>query len=350
MLPWLAKGDLSLISASIRCRRGTLGSVGLAVPAFAVTLLLAASAQAFAQTEVPPAPPAPTAAEAVGPVFPKPDPADFTATAPTKQQVEAFLQASWGYDTNRVYQVQRILKTDVAGISNVIVLVGEKGRKETGGLQFFALPDGKHIIAGGQSLEILPFGEHPFAANRAALIARADGPSHGAASKDLEIVEFADFQCPHCKEAMPTIQKIFNDFPNAHFVFESFPLAQHPQAFHAAAYGACVAKLGGDKAFFDYANAVFEGQAGLATDDGATLTLNSAVSKAGQDTEKVKACSETAETKATVEASLKLAQDLNVNQTPSLAINGRIVPIGNVDYNVLKQMIQYHVANDGPAK
>jgi protein-disulfide isomerase len=344
------KGDFRLTSVLFCHRSGASRFRQVASFLFAVGLALPAATHLVAQTNVPPAPSAPPAAETVGPVFPKTNPSDFTAATPTKEEVEGFLRASWGYDQNRVYQVARILKTEVPGISNVVVLVGEKGRKETGGLQFFVLPDGKHLIAGGQQLEILPFGDHPYAENRATLAERANGPSHGSASKDLEIVEFADFQCPHCKEAEPTIQKILTDFPNAHFVFQNYPLTQHPQAFRAAAYGACVAKLGGDKAFFDYASAVFDGQAGLATDDGATLTLNSAVTKAGQDPDKVEACSKTPETKATVEASVKLAQDLNVNQTPTLAIDGRLVPIGNVDYKVLKQMIDYHASNDGPAK
>ena len=305
---------------------------------------LPTAARLLAQTEVPAAPS--KAADVTGPSFPKPDPADFTADFPTKAQVDSFLQAFWGYDTSRVYQVQRITKTAAAGISSVTVLIGEKGRKETVALQFFALADGKHIITNN---EILPFGDHPFADNRATLVKRADGPSRGAAGKDLEIVEFADYQCPHCKDAQPTMDKIVADFPNAHFVYESLPLPQHPQAFRAAAYGACVAKLGGDKAFFDYSAAVFDGQAGLGTDEGATLTLNSAVSKAGQDPDKVAACSKTPEIKASVEAGVKLAQDLNVTQTPSLAINGRVIPGAGVNYDILKQMISYHMANDGSA-
>ena len=313
--------------------------------AFVAFLALPSSSRLFAQTDVPAAPA--QSATVAPPVFPKAEPSDFTADSPTKAQVDAFLQASWGYDTNRVYQVQRITKTVVPGITNVVVLVGEKGRKETGALQFFALADGKHIIT---SNEILPFGDHPYAENRETLIKRADGPSHGAAGKDLEIVEFADFQCPHCKDAEPTIQKLVTEYPNAHFVFEMLPLPQHPQAFHAATYGLCVAKLGGDKAFFDFSTAVFDGQAGLSTDEGATLTLNSAVTKAGQDPDKVAACAKTPETKAAVEAGVKLAQDLNITQTPSLAINGRIIPVGGVSYDVLKQMITYHVANDPPAK
>lgn len=301
----------------------------------------------LAQTDVPAAPTqAPDAA--AGPTFPKPDPADFSADAPTKEQVNAFLQASWGYDPNRVYQVQRIAKTAVPGIASVVVAVGEKGNKQTGALQFFTLPDGKHIITGG---EILPFSEHPYAENRATLIKRATGPSKGDAGKDLELVEFADFQCPHCKEAQATMDKLATDFPKAHIVYENFPLVKiHPQAFRAAAYGVCAAKLGGDKAFFDYASAVFEGQAGLATDEGATLTLNSAVTKAGQAPDKVEACSKTPETKAAIDASVKLAEDLSVSQTPWLFINGRGIPLNGVGYDTIKQMITQHATNDGPAK
>src|SRR5215469_1387630 len=94
--------------------------------------------------------------------MPPPDPANFTATSPTKETVEAFLKASWGYDENRIYQVQAIEKTQVQGISRVTVLVEEKGGQQTqpAPLTFLTLPDGKHLIAND---EILPFGARPFA-------------------------------------------------------------------------------------------------------------------------------------------------------------------------------------------
>ena len=293
-------------------------------------------------------PPAPAADAANEPVFPKTTPADFTADSPTREQVAAFLQASWGYDTKRVYQVQRILKTNVPGITNVLIVVGEKGNKQVNALQFFALPDGKHIITAN---ELLPFGAHPFTENRDILMKRADGPSRGATGKELELVEFADFQCPHCKDAQATMDKLVTDFPQAHIVYESFPLVDiHPQAFRSAAYGVCVAKLGGNKAFFDYAAAVYDGQAGLATDEGATLTLNGAVSKSGQTPDAIEKCSKTPETKSAVDASVQLAKDLGVNQTPSLAINGRIIPVGGIPYDTLKDMINYQIKMDAGTK
>ncbi len=259
-----------------------------------------------------------------------------------------FLQATWGYDTNRVWQVQAILKTQVEGISKVVVLIGDKtGQQKLSAVQFFALPDGKHIIAGE---EILPFGAHPWADYRATLQEKADGPYRGAASKDLEIVEFADFQCPHCKDAQANMDKLAVDFPKAHIVFQNYPLVRiHPAALQAAEYGSCVAKLGGSTAFFQFASAVYDGQAGLATGDGATLTLNSAATKAGLDPAKVGACAAAPATAGDVAASVKLAQSLNVVETPTLFVNGRMVPLGGIPYDTLKRIVQYQAGQDGVA-
>jgi len=260
--------------------------------------------------------------------------------------VNAFLQSSWGYDDSRVWQVQAILKTPVDGISKVVILVGDKtGKQKPSVLQFFGLPDSKHIIAGD---DVIAFGEHPFADNRALLVQRADGPYKGSASKDLELVEFADFQCPHCKDAQANMEKLAVDFPKARIVFQNYPLASiHPAAMTAAKYATCVAKLGGSNDFFQFASAVFEGQEGLSTADGATLTLNSAVTKVGLDPAKIAACAATPETAATVEASVKLAKDLNVNQTPVLMVNGRQIPLGGVPYETIKEIVAFQAKLDG---
>ncbi len=307
--------------------------------------------KATAQQQVPPAPAqTPSApAPAAPPAFPNPDPANFTASSPSKDIVNAFLQTSWGYDENRIWQVEAIEKTPVEGVSKVIVYVGDKaGKQKSTGLLFFVLPDGKHIIAGD---EIIPFGEHPYADYRTQLQQSADGPYRGSASKDLELVEFADFQCPHCKEAQANMDKLAVDFPKARIVFQNFPLSRiHPASATAASYGVCVTKLGGSSAFFQYAGAVFDAQEGLATQDGATLTLNSAVTKAGLDPAKVAACAATPEVGAQVQASVKLAQSLNINQTPTLMVNGRPVPIGGVPYETIKQIVDYQSKLDGIAQ
>ena len=318
--------------------------------ALALVALFLPVVQTFAQQDVPAAPapqvPSGPAPAAAAPVFPKPDPANFTASAPDKDTVNAFLQASWGFDENRVWEVWAILKTEVAGVSKVILLVSDKtGKMKLTPAQFFVLPDGKHVFAGD---DIMPFGEHPFAEARALAQQRADGPYRGSASKDLEIVEFADFQCPSCKTAQANMDKLAADFPKARFVFQNAPLPQHPAAAGAAAYGYCVSKQGGSDAFFTFAAAVFEGQDGLSSADGATLTLNSAVIKAGLDPVTIAACAKAPATIAAVDASAKLAQDLKITQTPTLVVNGRQVP-ANIPYDTIKQIILFQAKLDGVA-
>jgi protein-disulfide isomerase len=317
------------------------------VSAVALLALSLPLIQVSAQTQIPAAPAAVPAAPApaAAPVFPKPDPKNFTANSPTAETINAFLKASWGYEDTRVWQVQAIIKTPVEGISKVVVLVGDKtGKEKPAALQFFALPDGKHIIAADQ---IVAFGANPYADFRAQLQQQANGPFRGSPSKDLELVEFADFQCPHCKEAQANMDKLLVDFPKARIVFQNDPLASiHPESVTAAAYGVCVATLGGSTAFFQFAATVFEGQDGLATPDGATLTLNSAVTKAGLDPAKVAACAATPQTKASVDASVKLAEDLGITQVPILVINGRQVP-ANAPYDTLKKIIEFQIKMDG---
>jgi len=306
--------------------------------------------QAKAQTQVPAAPAAdaPAPAPQGPPVFPTPDPKYFTAPLPTKDTINAFLSASWGYEENRVWQVQAILKTPVEGVSKVVVFVGDKtGKEKPSALEFYAFADGKHIITGDQ---IVAFGATPFADFRAQMQQKADGPFRGSPDKGLELVEFADFQCPHCKEAQANMDKLAVDFPKARIVFQNDPIVSiHPQSVTAAAYGVCVAKLAGSTAFFTLAAAVFDGQDGLATADGATLTLNSAATKAGVDTAKVAACAASSETKAVVDASVKLAEDLGVTQVPMLVVNGREVP-ANAPYDTLKKIVEYQAKLDGVTK
>ena len=304
---------------------------------------------AFAQQDVPAAPAAaPVApAPAAAPVFPTPIPANFTTGTPTKETINAFLQASWGYDDSRIWEVWAIQKTPAEGVSKVTILVGDKsGKQKNAVAEFFVLPDGKHLVAQN---DLLPFGEHPFADTRAMIQQRADGPYRGSASKDLEIVEFADFQCPHCKLAQPNMDKLAVDFPKARIIFQSFPLESiHPSAKTAAAFGYCVSKQGGSSAFFIFAAAVFDGQDGLATADGTTLTLNSAVVKAGLDPAQVAACASTPAANSAVVAMEKLALDMNILETPTLVVNGRPVP-ASAPYETIKQIVLYQAKMDGVA-
>jgi protein-disulfide isomerase len=276
--------------------------------------------------------------------FPQANPKFFTAAAPSVDTVNAFLKSLWGYDSNRIWRVEAIQTTAAPNVSKVVVFVSDKSPgAKVQSTAFFVTPDQKHAVAGDA---VVPFGATPFADLRKVLQARADGAARGATSKDLLLVEFADLQCPHCKEAQGTMDQLVKDFPNARVVYQSFPIVDlHPFAFKAAAYGYCVQKQKND-AFFVYSAAVFDTQEALTTEAG-DETLKNAVTKAGLDPAAVDACATTQATKDQVTASMKLAEDVGVDQTPMLAVNGHVLPLTGIPYEILKNIISYQAMLDG---
>lgn len=290
-----------------------------------------APGQAAPQAEMPSAPTPGT------PEFPPVDEHNFTASSPTRDTVEAFLKASFGYDTDRVWQVQAIMPTPAPGVTKVTVLLAQKSNpKQIANLNFFVTPDGNHLI----SDEVLPFGAHPWDAYRRILEKETTGPSKGPATKDLLLVEFADFKCPFCKTANPLVDKLLADYPNAHYVFQIFPV--HEGGAEVGAYGLCALKQGGNDAFFKLAAALFDNQAKL-TGETEKSAMKDAATAAGLDADKLAACSATAEAKAEVQASQKLGAELNVHETPTLFVNGRGVPMG-IPYETLKKLIDFQAA------
>jgi protein-disulfide isomerase len=290
------------------------------------------------------APPAPKSTAPVDPL-PKADPKFFTATSPTTDTVNSFLKQIWGFDPDRVWRVMAIQKTPAPGVAKVVVFVTDKTpNAKVQSTTFFITPDGEHAI--GDSAGVVPFGPKPFAAVKELLKTHADGPYRGAASKDLELVEFADLQCPHCKEAQPIVDQIVHDFPKARVVFQLFPLVDiHSSAFKAAAFGVCAQKQSND-AFFKYVAGVFDTQDGLtpATDD---TVLKAAAMRAGLDGSAMVSCAGTQLAKDVVDADIKLAEDAGVDQTPTLAVNGRLIPLVGIPYETVKQIIQFQATMDG---
>ena len=276
--------------------------------------------------------------------FPAPNMKNFTAPSPSTATVDAFLKQLWGYDTNRIWRVEAIQTTQAPGVARVVVFVSDKSpNAKVQTSAFFVTPDGKHALVGDS---VIVFGATPFAEARQALQSRADGPAKGAAGKQLELVEFADMECPHCKEAQGTMDQLEKDFPNARVVYQNFPLTEiHPFAFRAAADGVCIAKEK-PEAFWTYLQAVYDTQGGLTQESG-ELTLNNAVKKAGLDPSTVALCASTPATKANIDASVKLGEDVGVDQTPMLAVNGHLLPLTAIPYETLKNIVAYQAAEDG---
>ena len=260
------------------------------------------------------------------------------AALPTTEEIDTYLKRSFGYDPSISWQIIEIRDSGVAGIPEVIVSVN-KGDP----FHFFFVASAQTAFVG----QALPFGPNPYAPARAKLQA-APGPSRGGENPPIHIVEFSDLECPHCKAAQPIIEKLVADFPQVRFIFQQFPLpaTMHPWAMKAAQYADCAGQM--DKnAFWKYVDAVFDNQGGiaLATADDKLKELATAN---GLNAEKIAACAASPETDARVRKSMELGKSLDVNQTPTIFINGRtVLGIANVPYDTLKSMVQFEIEHAG---
>lgn len=260
------------------------------------------------------------------------------AALPTTDEIDTYLKRSFGYDPAISWQIIAVRDSGVAGISEIIVSVN-KGEP----FHLFFAANSQMAFVG----QAIPFGPNPYAPARAKLQAAA-GPSRGGENPPIQIVEFSDLECPHCKAAQPIVEKLITDFPQVRFTFQQFPLPAtiHPWAMKAAQYADCAGQM--DKnAFWKYVDAIFDNQGGiaLATADDKLKELATAD---GLNAEKIAACAASPETDARVRKSMELGQSLDVNQTPTIFINGRtMLGIAAVPYDSLKSLVQFEIDHAG---
>jgi len=259
--------------------------------------------------------------------------AHSTANLPSEDVVNAFMHQTFGYNPQLTWKIVSIKPSPAEGLAEVTVQIS--GPQGQGAQKFYVSQDGKHAIVG----EILPFGSQPFEKARLELEKKTTGPAKGPANAPVKIVEFSDLQCPHCKEANPTIEKLLNEDPNIHFVYQNFPLPSHNWAEKAAAYDDCVAKASTD-AFWKFVDSVYEAQDQI-TADNSDQKLTELADKTGVKGSDIAACAALPETQSRVQASVNLGQSLDVTGTPTLFINGRPVGVNANSYDALKQLVDF---------
>ncbi len=257
--------------------------------------------------------------------------ANSSANLPSEETVNAFMQATFGYDSSIHWKIAGIKPAPAQGLVEVdIVLISAQGSHEE---KFYVTPDGKHTVIG----EILPFGPHPFAEIQTKLEKGVNGPAHGPADAPVTVVEFSDLQCPHCKDAQPTVSKLMAENKNVRVVFQNFPLPMHDWASKAAAYADCVGRSSND-AFWKFVESVYGAQSEI-TASNADQKLSGFADAAGLKGSEIAACAVKPETTTRIEQSQNLANLLDVDSTPTFFVNGRRLPA--VPYDVLVKLVDF---------
>jgi len=167
-------------------------------------------------------------------------------------------------------------------------------------------------------------------------------PTRGAKSAKVVVVNFDDFECPFCSRMHQTLfPEIFKEYGDrVEFVYKDYPLTEiHPWAVHAAVDAGCLAAQNGD-AYWDFADYIHANKREVdaeKTPAGRFDAIDKMATLQGQkhnvDVVKLQSCLK-AQNEDAVRASMKEADGLGVNATPTLFINGQkidgAVPITEV--------------------
>ena len=83
----------------------------------------------------------------------------------------------------------------------------------------------------------------------------------GNVDAEIVIIEYSDTECPFCKRFHETLQQVINEYgPNeVAWVYRHFPIPQlHSKAEQEAVATECAAELGGNDAFWEYTDRIYE--------------------------------------------------------------------------------------------
>jgi len=256
-----------------------------------------------------------------------------TPKLPSEAVVNDFMKQMFGYDSSLTWKISSIKPSEAEGLAEVnVILQGPQGPQAQ---KFYVSPDEHHAVIG----QIMPFGARPFDAARKKLEKEVNGPGKGPTSAPVTVVEFSDLQCPHCKEAQPTLDKLASEEKNVRVVFQNFPLPMHDWAMKAAGYADCVGR-GSSDSFWKFVESVYGAQSDI-TAANADEKLKGFADAAGANGAETATCAAKPETTTRIEHSLDLGRSLDVNSTPTIFINGRSISAGGIPYEVLKKLVDF---------
>ena len=167
----------------------------------------------------------------------------------------------------------------------------------------------------------------------------ASGHVIGSDSAPVEIVEFADFECPACARFAildwPEVQQRLLPTGRLKWRFMNFPLQGHTASPPAHLAAGCAGEQG---RFFEMMEAIYNRQNEWANERNPARKIHDYAGQLGLDLSRFDACVETAHAKPAVDADYAEGERLGVNATPTYFVNGREWP-GLLNYDQIQAIV-----------
>jgi len=164
-----------------------------------------------------------------------------------------------------------------------------------------------------------------------------DAARLGPANAPVQLVEFADFECPYCIKVQPVLLKLKEEFGDrVSLVYKDLPLPMHAHAEKAAEAARCARAQ--DK-FWPYHDRLFTS----AQID--VPQLKQLASDMGLDTAKFNTCLDSGSQAAAVQKDAAEAQKIGLSATPSFFLNGHFIT-GAMGYDDLRRMVLHELSTE----
>ncbi len=219
---------------------------------------------------------------------------------------------------------------------NVHGSLGGKTQEE----QFVVSSDSKTVIRG----EVFEVAKNPFQAE-VDLLKTVDQPFLGIPGAPVTVVEFADFQCPYCKQEAGVVRaKLMEAFPNdIQLFYMDYPLDPiHPFARGAAVLGRCIYTQN-NASFWNYHDWIYEHQAEITAGNLREKGLEYARGDKNLDITKLTGCMLAQQPRDEVDRTVAIGDALKLNATPTFFINGRRM-VGTIALEDLKMVVAHEIA------
>ncbi len=142
----------------------------------------------------------------------------------------------------------------------------------------------------------------------------------GDAGAAVTLTEYSDFQCPFCarffRDTEPQIIKDYVDTGKVRFVYRHFPLPSHSNAQKAAEAAECAADMGGQDAFWQMHEKMFQNSNLLSESN-----LKRFAGEIGLNTTEFNACLGSGMMRSRVVRDQQEGQRLGVTATPTFFVN-----------------------------
>ena len=188
--------------------------------------------------------------------------------------------------------------------------------------------DGGRVAPSGNVVKQLP------GVQAAAEVSEDDDASMGEKDAEITIIEFSDYECPFCgrhfQQTYPQLKKNYIDTGKARLVFRDFPLGFHANALPAAMAAECVREKGGDSAYWEMHDLLFQRQQELSV-----ANLKQWAKSLGHD---IGSCLDSKKFEREVQKDLADGSSAGVSGTPAFFINKKLIS-GACPYRTFEQAL-----------